>query len=307
MSGSECERERRLAAELGGIQDGQVLSTRNSLTAHSDGKLKIVDANTGELLHSRTAHRGEIYEVEAFETSGIVASIGADRRVVFSELSDLSQRSSLECAWGVRCVKFTVDGRLLISATDPDKKSGLREGTMDVWDVEKSKVEMRLSGHQNWVTGILIADSGQQVVSQSVDGTVRLWSLKSGECENVLDVSHLPNVRTMVLVDQELILGHDDGWLTRWSLVTGEQTGEALAGSDAVTGICHPANSEYLLASLASQKELRLIEAGSLRVIAKLNAGIGPIKGIANKGSAGDLQVVGESGTVRNWTMPTAK
>ena len=51
------------------------------------------------------------------------------------------------------------------------------DGAVDVWSVDDGTVVERLTGHTMAVTDVAVTADGSAVVSSSLDGTVRSWSL----------------------------------------------------------------------------------------------------------------------------------
>jgi WD40 repeat protein len=49
-----------------------------------------------------------------------------------------------------------------------------------VWDVQRGKVVLTLTGHEGGVTGIQL--NGSVAASSSYDGSVRLWNVRKGIC-----------------------------------------------------------------------------------------------------------------------------
>ena len=58
--------------------------------------------------------------------------------------------------------------------------SGLTEW---IWNAMTGEVEAELKGHMNYVMSVAFSQDGSQVVSGSVDNTVRIWNVKIGEVE----------------------------------------------------------------------------------------------------------------------------
>jgi WD40 repeat protein/serine/threonine protein kinase len=75
-----------------------------------------------------------------------------------------------------RCVSFRPDGKQVAAAG-----YDFTAGGVHVWDVATRKQLHELKGHQWVVSGVAFSADGQHVASASVEGTVRVWNLKTGK------------------------------------------------------------------------------------------------------------------------------
>ncbi|KAI9304031.1 WD40-repeat-containing domain protein [Cunninghamella echinulata] len=74
-----------------------------------------------------------------------------------------------------------------------------------------------LHGHERGILCIDFNDPKGQLVSSSLDGTLRVWDLRNGRVCGQLD-GHHNLVRCLQLDDMRLITGSDDGKIKQWDL-----------------------------------------------------------------------------------------
>ena len=73
----------------------------------------------------------------------------------------------------VRDVVISGDGRWVVTAC--------RDEEVRVWDASSGKLACTYNGHFEEVTGLALVEQGKAVVSVSIDGTVRKWSLDAAD------------------------------------------------------------------------------------------------------------------------------
>ena len=86
---------------------------------------------------------------------------------------------TLETAKTIRALAISHSGDFFISASD--------DCSLIVWDLQMgNKQRLMLEGHTDCVLCIAITQDDETVASGSVDGTVRLWCIKTGVCCTVI-------------------------------------------------------------------------------------------------------------------------
>lgn len=57
---------------------------------------------------------------------------------------------------------------------------------LKIWDVGSGQCLFTLSGHDNWVRGIVFHPGGKYMISASDDKTIRVWDLRNKRCMKTL-------------------------------------------------------------------------------------------------------------------------
>jgi len=70
----------------------------------------------------------------------------------------------------VRAVAVDTEGGLIVTAG--------RSEEVKIWDAETGELEWSYEGHYDEITGLVVLEARREVVSISVDGTVRRWGLR---------------------------------------------------------------------------------------------------------------------------------
>lgn len=75
-----------------------------------------------------------------------------------------------------------------------------------MWDIRSKNIIYKLTGHTNTVASVVTQASDPQIISGSMDQSVRLWDLAAGKCRAVL-TNHKKSVRSVILHPSEYIPG----------------------------------------------------------------------------------------------------
>jgi WD40 repeat protein len=85
----------------------------------------------------------------------------------------------------------------------------------------KSTLQRTLAGHTGTITSIAITPDSKSIVSGSLDKTIRVWDLDTGECLQVLHQG--AGVRTVSITSDggKVLSGDDKGVIRLWNIPTG--------------------------------------------------------------------------------------
>ncbi len=104
----------------------------------------------------------------------------------------------------VRCVKFVGGSKKIVS--------GSKEGTVAVWEWEKSEARsLVLEGHNGSVNGVAASGDGERIVSGSDDGTLTVWNGKTGFEDAKFEQGSAVYCAAMCTDDQKVAIGLENG------------------------------------------------------------------------------------------------
>jgi WD40 repeat protein len=148
-------------------------------TISFDGQAKIWDSATGK----------ELYSVQAFseglDTNQVLGIAFSPDGKQFVTAGGRTPKV-WDTATGKEALALPSQGENVYTASfSPDGKRlgigvALGEGA-SIWDLSTGRKLAQLTGHQGSVQAILFSRDGKQVITGSVDGTIKLWDAASGQ------------------------------------------------------------------------------------------------------------------------------
>jgi WD40 repeat protein len=198
-----------------------------AVTGSADKTAKIWDLESGKALHTLADHQSEVWSV-AFSPDGKQVAVGSgDHRdlpeekktfvVLWDAETGKEARRLRGFSWGnVMAVGYASDGRSLLAATDWER-------ILLRWDLETGK-SLRLIGHNKEITTAALTAGGSRAVSASLDGSLRLWDLTTGN-EIAIPNGHKTGVTSIAFAPngRQLLSCARDMTTRLWDVDTGEQ------------------------------------------------------------------------------------
>ncbi|XP_033628104.1 lissencephaly-1 homolog isoform X1 [Asterias rubens] len=176
-----------------------------------DKTIKMWEVATGYCVKTFQGHREWVRMVKVNYDGSLLASASNDQTVrvwvVATKECKLELREHdhvVECvSWAPECAHPTINEAIgaeltLVNKIDgkqtkknqrsgPFLVSGSRDKSIKVWDVSAGVCIITLTGHDNWVRGVLFHPGGKFIVSASDDKTIRVWDYKNRRCQKVLN------------------------------------------------------------------------------------------------------------------------
>ena len=154
--------------------------------------------------------------------------------------------------------------------------SGSPKSQLDLW-----RCVGTLTGHSSWVMSLAISSRKQILVSGSLDDTIRVWNLQTGNLIRTLS-GHLKAVNSVAISPdgQLLVSGSDDTTVKIWNLQTGDLLHSLVGHSRDVNSVMITPNG-LLLASGSEDRTVRLWKVRTGELLRTLSGTAGMVKSVA--------------------------
>jgi WD40 repeat protein len=143
------------------------------VTGAADGKVRIWDSETGQLLKTINAYDFDAYSVSFSPDGKTLASGGEGGMLSLWDAATGEQLQQFGEFMRVRSVAFSPDGKLLAS--------GSSDMLVHLWEVATGLEVRSFVGHASEVWSVVFSPDGRQLASGSEDKTVKLWEVATGK------------------------------------------------------------------------------------------------------------------------------
>jgi len=153
-----------------------VISSSSVMSGSQDGRLRLWDVDRQSQVLTLSGHSEQVLGAQGL-SDHIIASCSGDRTVKLWDLRTQRCTATLQGHGGsIRAVTALPGSRLA---------SGSSDSSIKVWDLGSRRHLFSLHGHGESVWSVT-AVGVSRLASGSLDGTVRLWELRDNTCHSVL-------------------------------------------------------------------------------------------------------------------------
>jgi WD40 repeat protein len=134
-----------------------------------DGKIRIWDTASGEVLQQWAAHEQRIRTLAFSPDAARLASAGEDRHVRIWQVAEGKEQFNVDNSGGkVMALCFCGPTRLAIGGSG---------NLVRVWDLTAQQFTANFAGHTGSIAALACDPQAKLLVSGSFDTTIRLWQL----------------------------------------------------------------------------------------------------------------------------------
>lgn len=243
--------------------------------------IEIRDRHTGELLQQIAGHQGAILQMVYNADGTLLASVGLDEQVRVWDVDGTEVGNHLiRSAESLHAMVFADDDTLIFADNDAiyrwhistndteniDRESttsvysvtlapngrhlglGLRDGTVEVWDMQRGTLIDSARVHQNVVTDLRFTPNGRTLISISRDETVHLWT-RATDTHQTLTDGHQDWILALMVSDDgtQFATAGQDGRVVLWYTHSGQMIGlPIVVHADWVTQLHPMDNGQFL-------------------------------------------------------------
>jgi len=165
----------------------------------------------------------------------------------------------------------------------------------------------RFAGHEDWIEDLAISADGHTAISCSVDGTLILWDLDTGDIIRRFEGSGGRMTSVALSQDgQHVVAGSQLGILTLWDLRSGDVVWQSEGHAASVSALIFGPNDENILSASADQT-LILWDVDSGRELRRFEGHTSPVLDAAISPDGQTVLSVSIDGTLIVWDLDTGQ
>ena len=166
---------------------------------------------------------------------------------------------------------------------------------------------LTLTKHSSWVTSVAISPNALTFASSSLDDTIKIWNLHSGE-ELLTLRGHIRGVNTIAISPdgKTLVSGSDDYTIKFWSYHTGTLLGTLKEHSRDVNSVTITSDGKFLCSG-GEDRAIRLWHMGTGALLKTLTGVAGMIKTVATSPDGKILASGGLDNKTKLWNLQTGE
>jgi WD40 repeat protein/serine/threonine protein kinase len=211
------------------------------------GWILLWDLRTGEKAGSAIEVEGDVNSLCIMEKSGLLLSGMGGSASGFlqqlpAEIWDTRKRTR------VNTISFKNDyaTAVCVSSDGCYALLGTESGILFLWSISESKYIRVFKGHSKEITCVQFSEDGQQALSASRDKTMRVWSMRSGECE-VVCKSRYPITSACYAGTAEWALSASGNTLTVWDIKVGSPTHNIEGHTAPINALCVDPSGRWVI------------------------------------------------------------
>jgi small GTP-binding protein len=167
------------------------------------------------------------------------------------------------------------------------------------------ELQQALSGHDRPITGLAWSPDGESLASASLDGTVRIWSLRDRQQTRILQ-GHSDGVLAVAVTDdgRRIVSGSADATLKVWDVATGNLICTLVGHAMSVTGIALLSDGRIISTSWDHTLKVWNLETGELENTLRGHAD--RVNAVASMPDRKHIISAALDGTLKVWNPATA-
>jgi WD40 repeat protein len=149
------------------------------VSGSADGKIKVWEAATGEVLQTIDAHRQAVRTIVWIPDKNAIATGSLDRTIKVWEpetarhLSTIQAHTDGICALAISANIKPHIGTILAS--------GSKDSAIKLWHTDTDRQIYTLNGHSRSITSLVFTPDGKYLISGGDDRTIKLWQVTTGK------------------------------------------------------------------------------------------------------------------------------